>query len=465
MNSILNRGSEVRHLKAQHRASHIVASALHWSEKPIIAWRWIGRACCLRVPTVHVALATIVVASLSAMPLAHDIVASASPGASELNVHAINGAKYGVRAPIHVLTFNGSQYSLAIGLANHEIDGGLETPSSMCRSTVGCVAAVNGDFYDVTPKGKADPGDEVGGIIQNCVLLHTPEISHQQVDLDAKQVNQGLNWSVGVDVNGVTVPITAVNQELPMRYSGVNLHLAGTLLFTSPYGLRTPSAAGRATYEFIVVSGTTIPTTTIPTTSIPTTTTPTTTTSTTTIPSTTSTTIISHTAIYPTTINTSVQLELVGETTSAVGVHTGHVDISAPTGSSFATLQNGDTVTMTTTSAAGCNNIGGHPILLNDGQIVPISSADIYMAQRYARTVIGWTGSGETVIMIVGGIDDKSGATGYQLDRLLRSLHVVTALDLDGGDSTALYANGRIYYHADRAERPVSTGLLVVRTP
>jgi len=66
------------------------------------------------------------------------------------------------------------------------------------------------------------------------------------------------------------------------------------------------------------------------------------------------------------------------------------------------------------------------------------------MAQRYARTVIGWTGSGETVIMIVDGTDDKSGATGYQLDRLLQSLHVVTALDLDGGDSTALYANGRI---------------------
>jgi exopolysaccharide biosynthesis protein len=51
------------------------------------------------------------------------------------------------------------------------------------------------------------------------------------------------------------------------------------------------------------------------------------------------------------------------------------------------------------------------------------------------------------------------------LDRLLQSLHVVTALDLDGGDSTALYANGRIYYHAGRAERPVSTGLLVVQNP
>ena len=395
----------------------------------------------------------VVVASFTVMPLS--VVANASPTASDttsesgLNVHAISGARYGVHAPIHVLTFNGPQYSLAIDLANHKIDGGVETPSSMCRSTVGCVAAVNGDYYDVTRKGKPDPGDEVGGIIQNCVLLHTPEIAHQQVDLNGQQVNKGFDWSVSVDVNGVTVPITAINQELPMRYLNVNLPLAGTLLFTAQYALRTPSAAGRLTYEFIQVNGTTSPTTS-------------TTTSPPTIPTTIP--IISPTA-SPTTINTSTELELVAQTTNAVRVSAGHVDISAPTGSSFASLQVGDTVTMTTTSAAGCNNIGGHPILLNDGAVVPISAADTYMAQKYARTVIGWTASGETVIMIVAGTDDKSGATGYQLDRLLQSLHVVTALDLDGGDSTALYANGRIYYHAGRAERPVSTGLLVVQNP
>jgi exopolysaccharide biosynthesis protein len=146
-------------------------------------------------------------------------------------------------------------------------------------------------------------------------------------------------------------------------------------------------------------------------------------------------------------------------------VGAGHVDISAPTGSSFASLLEGDTVTMTTTSTAGCNNIGGHPILLNDGAAVPISVADTYMAQKYARTVLGWTASGETVIMIVAGSDDKSGATGHQLVELLQSLHVVTALNLDGGDSTALYVNGRIYYHAGPGERPVSTGLLVIQNP
>jgi hypothetical protein len=300
----------------------------------------------------------------------------------------------------------------------------------MCRSTPDCVAAVNADFFDTTPKGQPDPGDEVGGIIQNCVLLHTPEISHQQVDLAGPSVSGGLNWSSSVDVNGISVAITAINQELPMKYQGVNLPLAGTLLFTAPYALPTPSAAGRMTYEFIQVDGMTSP------------------------------------ATSPTTINTTSELDLVSETALPVKVPFGDVDISAPAGSAFASLQVGTTVSLTTTSSAGCNNVGGHPILLDDGAVVPTNPADTYLAQRYARSVIGWTSSGETVIMTVGGIDDKTGATANQLDRLLLSLNVVTAIDLDGGDSTALYANGRTFYHANKAgERPVSTGLLVIGNP
>jgi len=374
----------------------------------------------------------VILTSFAAMPLSFNAdeasaapVAVAATSASGLHVQAINGSRYGVHAPIHELTFSGSQYSLAIGLANHEIDGGVEAPSTMCRSTAGCVAAVNGDFYDVAHRGVPDPGDEVGGIIQNCVLLHTPEIPHQQVDLDGHRVYEGFNWSSNVDVNGVTVPISAINQELPMKYLNVNLPLTGNLLFTAPYALRTPSTPGRVTYEFIQVNG----------------------------------------ATNPTTVNTTTELQVVAQTTGALEVTTGHVDISVPVESTFTSLRVGDTVTLTTTSTAGCNNIGGHPILLNNGAIVPISRADTYMLKRYARTVIGWTQSGETVIMIVAGTDGKSGATGYQLVRLLRSLKVVTALDLDGGNSTALYANGKIYYHAGRNQRPVSTGLLVVQNP
>jgi exopolysaccharide biosynthesis protein len=342
-----------------------------------------------------------------------------------LHVSLVDGRRYGVKSTIHVVRFNEEHFTLKIGLAKNALDGGVETPSSLCRSTRGCVAAVNGDFFDMTPPGVFDPGDDVGGIIQNCVLLHTPEISHQQADIDAHSVSQGLEWSSTIDVNGVIVQIAAINQELPLSYTGVHLALSGDLLFTPPYALATPAGAGRMTYVFRPVTR----------------------------------------ATRPTTINSTVILRLVARSRRAIKVTAGHVDISAPPGSSFATLSRGDTVAMTTLSSAGCNNIGGHPILLDHGLATPIVAADTYMAKPYARTVVGWTASGETVLMTVDGVDGVSGATAPQLVRVLRSLKVVTALDLDGGNSTALYALGRVLNHPSQGkERPVSTSLLVVRT-
>jgi hypothetical protein len=373
--------------------------------------------------------------------------ATSNPG---LHIYEVDGRRYGLFTAIHVLAFSGSQYTVQIGLAHHAVDGGTQTTSTICRSTAGCVAAVNGDLFDLTNPGKPDPGDEVGGIIQDCVLLHTPEIVHPQADLDGPSLSKGLTWSSTVDVNGESVPITAINQELPMSYVGVHLPLTGTLLFTSPYGLQTPTATGWVTYEFTPVDATTSPTT-IPTPSP----TPSPTTSPTASPTT-----------SPTTINSTTELTFVAQTTKAVSLAPGTVDISASTGSPLATLQAGDTVSLTTTSTAGCDNIGGHSILLNAGVIEPIAPADAYLLEPYARTVIGWTASGGTVILTVDGKDGVSGATGYQLDYFLQSLNVVTALDLDGGNSTTFFADGRVLNKPSQGgQRPVSTSLLIVRKP
>jgi exopolysaccharide biosynthesis protein len=346
--------------------------------------------------------------------------ASAATG---LYSYPLSGASFGVSSPIHVVTFYGSDFAVKVGLARNTIDGGEETPSAMCQRTSGCVAAVNGDFFDVTRPGKPDPGDEVGGIIRNCVLLHTPEISHAQVDIDGESVSNSFNWSSTLDVNGTSVAVSAVNQELPMSYVGVNVPLKGTLLFTAPYALKTPTGRGRSTYEFVHVGGTT----------------------------------------SPTTINTTAELKYVGNTAQAIRVRAGRVDVSAPVGSALATLAVGSTVSITTESTSGCDNIGGSPILLDDGVVEPTNPGDTYLAAPFARTVIGWTASDETVIMTVGGVDGREGATWSQLDAILQSLDVETALDLDGGTSTTLYANGRLVYPTARSERLVSTSLLVVQ--
>jgi exopolysaccharide biosynthesis protein len=337
-------------------------------------------------------------------------------------VYTINGAPFGVYTPIRVLTFNASQFQLKIGLAKHAIDGGEEKTSSMCQAASGCVAAINGDFFDVTDTGQPDVGDEVGGIIQNCVLLHTPEVSHEQVNLNAGVVSNTFNWSSTLDVNGTSVPITAINQELPMSYLNVSVPLSGTLLFTAQYALMTPSRPSRLNYEFVKDGG----------------------------------------SSSPTAINTTSQLTLVAESSDPVRVSPNHIDISAPLSSALEGLSVGDTVSLTTTSTAGCNNIGGHPILLNNGVVGPINRADTYLATPCARTIIGWTATGETVIMSIAGIDTKSGATMYQMVTLLLSQNVVTAIALDGGGSTSLFANGHLVYPPSKEERPVSTALLVV---
>ncbi len=369
-----------------------------------------------------------VVATVTAVSIgAQAGIASTSSGAASangINVYPMSGTPFGVHAAVRLLTFFGSQYTLKIGLANNAIDGGEEKPSSMCSATAGCVAAVNGDFFDVTAAGRPDPGDEVGGIIRNCVLLHTPEIAHNQVDLDGQTVSNDLNWSSDLDVNGTSLPIAAVNQELPMSYVGVHLPLAGMLLYTSPYALKTPTAMGRTTFEFADVDST----------------------------------------VSPLTINATADLQYLGRTTKALKVTTGRVDISAASTSALATLSVGSTVTLTTTSTSGCDSIGGHPIILNDGVASRISPADSYMDEPSPRTVVGWTSSGETVIMSVGGADGRSGATMAQLIAMLESLDVQTALDLDGGGSTTLYANGQVLYPTNKTERPVSTGLLIVQS-
>ena len=354
------------------------------------------------------------------------VVAPRATASTGLHLFKIDGRRFGVRRIVHVLEFSGTQFSIQIGLAHHAIDGGRQTPGSMCRTTPGCVAAVNGDFFDWAPRGQPDPADEVGGITRDCVLLHTPEISHQQVDLDGQSVSGGFNWTSTLDVNGVSVPITAINQQLPMSYVQVHLPLTGTLLFTSPYALQTPVAGGRATYVFTSVDS----------------------------------------AVSPTTINATAELNYVGQTTNAVFVGPEQVAISAAANSPLATLVPGDTVTLATTSTSGCDSIGGHPILLDHGVANTVNPADTYMTRPYARTVIGWTASGATVLMTVDGTDGVSGATASQLVRLLRSIDVVTALDLDGGNSTTLYARGRVLNRPSLGtERRVSTALLVVKNP
>ena len=78
---------------------------------------------------VPIVLATIIVGPSVASPTTKRDVPVASSDLNGLSVTAMSGAQYGVYTPIHVLTFNASQYTVQIGLARHAVDGGEQTPS------------------------------------------------------------------------------------------------------------------------------------------------------------------------------------------------------------------------------------------------------------------------------------------------------------------------------------------------
>ena len=393
----------------------------------------------IRIDAARVWIATAVVASLGVLGSPSTSASEQSPAASKqprfvaviparpgttLFLARVNARHFGVATRVNVLWWNPQSYHLSIGIARHAIDNGLETPQQICRTTAGCVAAANADFFAVPPRGHFIPGDSVGGIIRNCVLLHTPETSHQQVDLDTGEVSQGLNWSATLDVDGTKVPVTAVNQELPLSYTRVNLAVSGTVLYTPAYAQPTASVPGRMTYVFEDLPGTRT----------------------------------------PTRIGSTAHLELIAKGRRSLRVTRGHVDVSVALSSPLSALAIGDDVTMSTTSTAGCDTIGGHPILLDQGVALPIDPADSYLERPFARTALGWTSTGATVIVTVDGRDGESGATAQQLTALLESLHVVTAISLDGGYSTSLYAKGTtVDDPTGGRERPVATALLVMR--
>src|SRR5271167_2154412 len=168
----------------------------------------VSNACVAIVTTLVIATSSVATANAASIvpPSRLSTPLSARSSENGLDMYTINGAPFGVYTPIRVLTFDNSQFQLKIGLAKHAIDGGEAKTSSICRSTTGCVAAVNGDFFDVTDTGQPDVGDEVGGIIQNCVLLHTPEVAHEQVNLDGGSVANSFNWSSTLEVDGTSVP-------------------------------------------------------------------------------------------------------------------------------------------------------------------------------------------------------------------------------------------------------------------
>ena len=117
-----------------------------------------------------------------------------------------------------------------------------------------------------------------------------------------------------------------------------------------------------------------------------------------------------------------------------------------------------------TKTADMTNIIQAGPLLLDEGYASVIDEGfnNSLISARHPRSVVGLSVEGEWIFMIIDGRNGlhSSGATISELTEILRAQGVLYALNLDGGGSTEIMINGRIYNSpSDGQERKISYAL------
>ena len=113
------------------------------------------------------------------------------------------------------------------------------------------------------------------------------------------------------------------------------------------------------------------------------------------------------------------------------------------------------------------NIIQAGPLLLHNGFFSSIDEGfnSSLLSARHPRSAVGLSQKGEWVFMIVDGRNGmhSSGATISELTEILRSNGIPYALNLDGGGSTEMIVDGKIYnMPSDAHERRISYALGVI---
>ena len=113
--------------------------------------------------------------------------------------------------------------------------------------------------------------------------------------------------------------------------------------------------------------------------------------------------------------------------------------------------------------------LGGGPQLIAAGKQVFAAEAERYSEslyrQRHPRTAIGRRADGKLVLVVVDGRQAQSvGMTMVELAGLMSELGCVEAMNLDGGDSTAMVVKNKVVNRPSDAtgERAVSDALMVL---
>ncbi|MBQ3585522.1 MAG: phosphodiester glycosidase family protein, partial [Synergistaceae bacterium] len=110
------------------------------------------------------------------------------------------------------------------------------------------------------------------------------------------------------------------------------------------------------------------------------------------------------------------------------------------------------------------NVIQAGPMLIDDGETARYEESFTggIISARHPRSAVGLNAEGSWVFMAVDGRNGmhSSGATISELTEIMRGQGMIYALNLDGGGSTEIIIDGKIYnIPSDGYERRISYGL------
>lgn len=300
---------------------------------------------------------------------------------------------------------------------------GLERTSSMC-ARLHCVAAVNGDFFDLSTR------QITGAAATRGELVRTPGIRHVQLFLDSEgrpSAGHDLLWfGRFVSSDGEIFSVDGVNVD---RWPD------SLMVYTPRYGPSTPPSADAVELVLELVE-------------------------------------LAPTDATPDGVGVRlVELRSGGSTPLGFGRYvlsgTG-ADAAAVTALWGRVLDGSATPngTLILTTGGVTETIGGSPWLLRGRSRAFPDNPDAFTRGRTSRTIAGWTEAGELLLVTV-----DSRQPGHSLGMslaeaadLMLSLGAVDAVNLDGGGSTTFSAGSRVLNRPTDpgGERSVASSLVVL---
>jgi hypothetical protein len=333
----------------------------------------------------------------------------AAPAPGSVTVHRIRWA--GLQMDVAAVR-TGGRLVVRPAQANRSVTS-LAPVKRICG---GCVAAVNGDFFNTFTR------QPIGGVIINGVVLRSPNPWQNQLTVrpDGRISAGFMQWTGNISVGGTTLPV-AVNDP----------NAATPVLLNRRFGAATP-AGDAVELKFLPHPSTALR------------------------------------------IGRTTRLDYEG--THRPGTRfPGNLVVLRASGAYADTLrqlQAGLRVNRSRamlhlgTAPRAAYSLGANHILLRAGRLVPIDEHDYFADGPNPRTIFAWNDRSHVKLVTIGSAvpGRRAGVSLTVAARLVRSLGMRNAVNLDGGGSSTFVSHGRVRNHpSDGRARPVTNAWVVVR--